>query len=95
MKTTNVAPKIYDRNGNLTAYGFACGYVMRETDLVWLGSPSYDCKSVRKELLREVNTYFVSKYIDGKSVYAETFSTLKEAFKAYNAISTKSIQQIK
>lgn len=67
----NKEPKFYDKRGNLTAYGFACGYTQkRETEN----------KENYLSLWKDSFVYSVTGFINGKRVY-ESFDTLKEARK--------------
>jgi len=71
MKNT---PKFYNKNGDLTGYSFACGYVQRKK-----------CKGYYKEIYMEHNHFHIkSGKIGEKWDIWETFDNLTEARKFYN-----------
>lgn len=78
MKIENNEPKFYNKNGDLTRYGFACGYIMRE-----------ESKTIWKEIYKEHTVFHVrSGPINGKFEVWETFEPdqLTKARKLYNSI---------
>lgn len=74
--------EIYAKNGQLSAYGYACGYITSFTE-----------GEKRKELYREGGNYHV-RYTDGTPVpnashkfkIWKSVETLKEAHKIYHDI---------
>lgn len=67
---------IHDKNGNLTEYGFACGYVQSEQ----LGRN-------KKELYKEHNTYHVRMFRGEERVIWLSYEKLSEARKEYKSTS--------
>ena len=61
--------KFHNKDGNLTMYSFACGYVER-----------YEDGDDRLTLLREPNDWHVKGFIDGVHVW-ESFERLSDARK--------------
>jgi hypothetical protein len=84
MDVNNKDPKFYNKNGNLTPYAFACGYIQ---------FASIDGTEIAKwengkELYLDGN-YHVKKYKNGQRVLWESYDTLKEAREVYNSIRIK------
>lgn len=60
----NTGPKFYKKNGQLTAYGLACGYI----ETFELDSEN------RVSLFREHNVYHIKGFIKGKHFAKSDFS---------------------
>jgi hypothetical protein len=79
----NKEPKFYDKNGNLTAYSFACGYVQtRETEN----------KENYLKLWKDSFVYSVTGFINGVRIY-ESFDKLSGARKFFNSKDIKYIPE--
>jgi hypothetical protein len=66
--------ELYTKSGELSAYGYACGYVNR-----------VEKANNHKQLYHEHNTFHVRANISGVRTW-ECFETLKEAKKLFNTI---------
>ena len=67
--------EIFNKNGSLSAYGFACGHVDKR-----------EYKNSSVELYKEHNTYHVRRFIEGNRDIWESFDTLKEAKRLFKLI---------
>lgn len=81
MATLNKDPKFYLKNGDLTAYAFACGYIQFAS----ITGKEIDKWDNGKELYKDGN-FQVKQYKDGKRVLWQSFDRLGEARKAYRSI---------
>jgi hypothetical protein len=75
-------PQFKLKNGELTAYAFACGYVEWESK----DGTELSKWDNGKELYMEHGRYHVKRYKDGARVMWETFDRLGEARKYYHSI---------
>jgi hypothetical protein len=75
---------IYTKNGLVSAYGFACGYVESYSNLEWLGEAgNYDNVYHLKRLFFEGSCYHVEYYKDGKLIASDSFYKIGEARAKY------------
>jgi len=71
--------EIYRKDGNLSAYGYACGYVNRVENNI---------TNQYKELYKEYNVFHVKWNIDNEREW-ESFDSLNDALKKFNSIKIK------
>lgn len=77
-------PKFYNKNGDLTPYAFACGYIQwasltgKEIDM-W--------ENGKKLFLDAGTTYHVKHYKNGKRISWESFQSIRAARKYYESLS--------
>lgn len=74
--------KTHSKNGNPTAYGFACGYIQRQTKL----TKETNARLLTKELYKEGGVYHVRQFNDSTRILWDSFHTLAEAKISYNKI---------
>jgi hypothetical protein len=82
MKDLNQTPKFYNKNGDLSAYGFACGYVQFASKT----GKEIDKWDNGKEIYLDGAVWAVKHYKDGQRIAWLTFDRLGEARKHYRSI---------
>jgi len=78
------------KNGNLSAYGFACGYVQKVENeklhkQIFMEHSHFHVQSLRNNK-PELSSYFIGGHIPHSFIIWEVFDNLKDAKKFYNLI---------
>jgi len=82
MRDLNQSPKLYNKNGDLSAYGFACGYIQFAS----IDGTERTKWENGKEMYRDGAVWAIKQYKDGVRVLWDTRDTLGEARKLYRSI---------
>lgn len=82
MKQLNDSPKFYNKNGDLSAYSFACGYIQFAS----ITGKERDKWDNGKEMYRDGAVWAVKQYKNGQRIIWETFDLLGEARKYYRSL---------
>jgi hypothetical protein len=78
----NKTPKFFNKNGDLTAYAFGCGYIQFASK----DGSEMEKWNNGKEMYHEGCVYQVKQYKEGKRILWESYHTLGEARKHYRSI---------
>lgn len=73
---------VHTKTGEISAFGYACGYITRETKL----TKETNARLLAKELYKDGNVYHVRQFNDATTVLWEVFNTLNEAKNMYRKI---------